>query len=100
MWLLLFSLLCSPAKADSASDAIGKAQEAAYIQSGAKQIVDKAQRHFEQQTLEIIKDVGLEKELASTLVLYRIYRTKELTFQVKNYRININTDRISVSWKF
>ena len=92
---LLLNTLCH---ADAYDLALSKAQEAAYIQSGAASFVNNIQDYTKKQTVSRLSEYNLQKEVGASLFLYSIIRNKQLTLhlQRKELMFTPSTFRIKI----
>ena len=90
------SLITTSCYADY-SQALSKAKEAAYIQSG---LSDKVNKLTDQATKEIYKkaeELNVKEELEFTVGLYGLYKKREVRFKVdENKRLIINTSSVNL----
>lgn len=84
--LILLILMSSMSEA---SEAISKAQEAAFIQSGARDFVDKLQNYA-------IGRLGAPKEAAVIAYAYQTFKTKSLSLPINHNRAILTTSSITL----
>jgi hypothetical protein len=75
----------------SANEALSKAQEAAFIQSGARDFIDKLQRYA-------ISKLNAPKEMAIAGYAYQTYKTKSLSLPFNNKKVILTTNAVTLEW--
>jgi hypothetical protein len=64
--------------------ALDKAREAALIQSGVMDKVNRAKAYGEKESLKVAKDLGVDKPLGVALYLGKVYRDREVSIRITN----------------
>lgn len=76
---------------DKCRVAVDAAQEATLHQIGFYKFYNQLKSYTinraTKESVAIIKQIGVEKEVATSLLLYKIYRTREITY--RNYKIGL-----------
>jgi hypothetical protein len=89
MWLLL----CMTAFADTAQD---KASEAAYIQMGVKDSVDKFSSYMEGFGMKYVRAIKAEP----ALLIISVYNKKELSFPIKQNTVTLKLTEINFTHRW
>ena len=99
--ILLFSASISASFAADYGPALDKAKDAALIQTGIQGNIDKLKSYGEGQAKRYAYNLGVEKELATLIVGYKIYHDKGVSFPVDHTkRLSIHTDRVELKINF
>ncbi len=84
-----------------AKEAVSKASEAAYIQTGMRDNFETAKKGLEGQAKKYVKTYGAEKPLAVTLGAAQIYKSRTVSFRVSRASsVTLREDSVSFTTSF
>lgn len=82
------------------TQAVDKAKEAAYIQSGLSARVGEAKAMGEKAVKHFAMKAGIEREFGASLYLYKCYRDQAVRFRYKSITYTLKLDRVQMEIPF